>query len=481
MQYDVLIVGAGLGGLTAGAKLAREGKRVLVLEQHDRPGGCATTFIRKDFIMEVGLHEMDGLHRADPKTRIFNELGITERVEFLEVPEFYRFVNDRLDIVVPHDPEAAKSILKKHFPGEEEGIEKYFHTVLNARKVLKEMPQAEDKSLGGFLDEIIGDEDLKLVLLGNLGYFHDDPYSLSWIYYINAQGAYYGGGRANFIKGGSQELSNALMNIIEENGGEVKLNSLVTAIDYEGKIPSGVTYRDSLRKDPCKCREKAREIIINSSVPGLAAELLPETERSALLEEIENNRPGASLLTVYYGFEKSLKEVGSRNYSTFVFDGSVKSQKDILANNHSDFSTRSFTFVDYSQVDSALAPEGKSVGAVCCVDYPEDWEQLSREEYRMKKALVADIFTSRLDKLIPGFRDAVEHVEVGTSLSVRRYTLNPGGAVYGFAQNPGKSISYLSALPSNMHIASAWGKFGGGFSGAILCGYMTALDVLRRG
>ena len=481
MQYDAIIVGAGLGGLTAGAKLAKEGKKVLVLEQHDRPGGCATTFVRKDFIMEVGLHEMDGLHRADPKTRIFNELGITERVEFLEVPEFYRFVSDRLDIVVPHDPEAARNILKKHFPGEEEGIEKYFYTVLNARRVLKEMPQAEDKSLGGFLDEIIRDEDLKLVLLGNLGYFHDDPYSLSWIYYINAQGAYYGGGRANFIKGGSQELSNALMNIIEENGGEVKLNCLVTSIDYEGKIPSGVIYRDSLRKDPCKCREKAREIIINSSVPGLAAELLPEAERSALLAEIENNRPGASLLTVYYGFKKSLREVGSRNYSTFVFDGSVKSQKDILANNHSDFKTRSFTFVDYSQVDSGLAPEGKSVGAVCCVDYPEDWEQLSREEYRMKKAMVADIFTSRLDKLIPGFKDAVEHKEVGTSLSVKRYTLNPGGAVYGFAQIPGKSTSYLSALPSNMHIASAWGKFGGGFSGAILCGYMTALDVLRRG
>ena len=61
MDYDVIVVGGGLGGLTAGAKLAKEGRKVLLIEQHDRPGGCATTFKRRDFIMEVGLHEMDGL------------------------------------------------------------------------------------------------------------------------------------------------------------------------------------------------------------------------------------------------------------------------------------------------------------------------------------------------------------------------------------------------------------------------------------
>jgi phytoene dehydrogenase-like protein len=96
------------------------------------------------------------------------------------------------------------------------------------------------------------------------------------------------------------------------------------------------------------------------------------------------------------------------------------------------------------------------------------------------KADVADIITSRCEKMIPGFRDAVEYVEVATSMSVKRFTLNPEGAVYGFAQNPGKSVAYLSALPENIHIASAWGKFGGGFSGSILSGYMTAMELLRK-
>ena len=74
MKYDVIIIGAGLGGLTAGAKLAREGRKVLLIEQHSQPGGCATTFKRGDFTLEVGLHEMDGPSPRDMKSRIFSEL-----------------------------------------------------------------------------------------------------------------------------------------------------------------------------------------------------------------------------------------------------------------------------------------------------------------------------------------------------------------------------------------------------------------------
>ena len=479
MHYDVIIIGAGLGGLTAGAKLSKEGKSVLLLEQHDRPGGCATTFKRKDFIMEVGLHEMDGLHPGDMKNRIFADLGVSERVEFLPVPEFYRFINERYDLVIPHDPEEAKAVLKKSFPDQEKGIDDYFYNVLNAKRVMVAHRNEADKSVGAFLDEIISDDDLKLVLLGNLGYFHDDPYTLSWIYYLTAQGSYYGG-RANFIKGGSQKLSNALSDIITTHGGSVKLNQLVTSIDYKGGLPVGVSYEKSWGKEKEQLSDTATHIIVNAAVPNLAEKLLSKQDGKKLAKSIAGNAIGASLLSVYYGFNKPLKEVGNKHYSTFIYNDSVKSQKDILANNHSDFSTRSFTFVDYSHVDADLAPAGKSVGAACAVDYPEDWENLERDEYMRMKADVADIITSRCEKLIPGFRDAVEYVEVGTSLSVKRFTLNPEGAVYGFAQNPGKSTEYLSSLPENIHIASAWGKFGGGFSGSIYSGYMTAMDLLRK-
>jgi all-trans-retinol 13,14-reductase len=479
MEHDIIIIGGGLGGLTAGAKLAKEGKRVLLLEQHDRPGGCATTFQRKDYTLEVGLHEMDGPHARDLKVRIFRDLGLHERVELLDLPEFYRFVNGRQDVVMPHNPEEAIGRLIEKFHDDEEGIRTYFHYVTNSRKILAANAGKPDQSLGDFLDENIKNEDLKLVLLGNLGYFHDDPYSISLHYYLVAQGSYYGG-NASFVKGGSQQLSNALMAIIEEHGGTVKLNCLVTDIIFEGQQPVGVRCEDVAGKDRGVFSEHAQEIIVNASVPNLATQLLPEDLGNMLSDKIKDLHIGASLLTVYFGFRKSLKAIGHHFYSTFVFDPSIQTQKDISGNNHAGFENRSFTFVDYSQVDAALAPPGKSVGAVCCIDYASDWEVMDRKSYLEKKADVADIFITRCEKLIPGFRDALEFVEVGTPLTVKRYTMNPEGAVYGFAQNPEKPSSYLQALPDNIYIASAWGKFGGGFSGSIYSGYMTALDVLRK-
>lgn len=476
MKYDIIIIGAGLGGLTAGAKLAKSGKKVLLIEKHNRAGGCATTFKRKDFIMEVGLHEMDGLHKKDMKSKIFRDLGVFDEVEFLKVPEFYRFKNNRFDFVMPHDPEEAINKLLEIFPGEESGIKSYFDRILNANQKNKEAEK--EKNLGEFLDSIINNEDLKLILLGNLGYFHDDPYSLSLSYYSVAQGSYFGGG-GNFIKGGSQKLSDYLSNFIKSNGGDVILRKTVSKIITEDNKAVGVIYHKANNNTEI-FKAYADEIIANAAIPNIAEKLLPEEFGKKLQNEIGSRKPGASLLTVYFGFNTPLKEIGNKYYSTFIYDNSVKSQSDILLNNKSDFDKRSFTFVDYSQIDSKLAPEGKSVGAVCCVDYTTDWENLNKTEYKIKKEKAAQHFMERLEKLIPGFKKAVEYYEVGTSKTVERYTLNPKGAVYGFAQTPENIVLEKIKSIENLHFASAWTKTGGGFSGAIFSGYLCAFDILRK-
>lgn len=474
MKYDIIIIGAGLGGLISGAKLAKEGKSVLLIEQHSKPGGCATTFNRKGFTFEVGLHEMDGPSARDMKNRIFTELGVFGNVEFLKVPEFYHFVNDRLEITIPHDPAAAANLLKLKFPGETAGIDAYFNQLLNPkRKGADEAPA--DQSVGNFLDSIISNEDLKLVLLGNLGYFHDDPYSISLAYYSVAQGSYYNG-VASFIKGGSQQLSDYLASYIVKHGGTVLLNHLVTGFLTDNEKLTGVTFRNTKGQIQ---EAYGNEIISNSAMASLA-EFLPQNLSDKLKSAIKNYRPGASLLSVYFGFRHKLKTIGHNHYSTFFFDNSIKSQADIYRNNKGDFKKRSFTFVDYGQLDSGLAPEGKSVGAICCIDYSSDWDTLSRPDYLTKKKEVAEIFISRLENYIPGITDEIEYYESGTPLTVRRYTLNPEGAVYGFARSPGIPPVDTTGLPDNLHFASAWGKTGGGFSGAIYSGYLCAMNILRK-
>ncbi|MCX6333728.1 MAG: NAD(P)/FAD-dependent oxidoreductase [Bacteroidia bacterium] len=478
MKYDIIIIGGGLGGLTAGAKLSREGKKVLLIEQHDRPGGCATTFKRGDYTMEVGLHEMDGPSPSDIKTKLFNELDVFKKVSFIEIPEFYHFIRGKTEITIAHDPEKASEILKNAFPEEKEGIDAFYFYILYPKKRIIEIDAPKDRSLGEFLDSIICNEELKLILLGNLGYFHDDPYSISLGYYSAAQVRYFNNG-ASYIKGGSQQLSSHLATYINEHGGEVILNHMVTGFIIEDGRLLGVTYKKKRGPDPDTLRAFGDEIIVNSSVPGLA-ELLPEKEGAALKNEIGVQKPGASLLTVYFGFRDYLKNIGHKHYCIFVYDESVKSQADILKNNRGDFNNRNFTFVDYGQFDSELAPEGKSTGALCCTDYLSDWENISEKEYKSKKEEVARIFLGRLEKIIPGISAATEYIEVGTPLTVKRYTLNPGGAVYGFEQRPFKPAIDIGKIFDNLHIASAWGKTGGGFSGAIYGGYMCAINIMRK-
>jgi all-trans-retinol 13,14-reductase len=477
MKYDIIIIGGGLGGLTAGAKLSREGKKVLLIEQHDRPGGCATTFNRGDFTLEVGLHEMYGPSPGDIKSKIFNDLDVFNNVEFVRLPEFYRFYNDRVDVTIPHDPEVAAERLSGLFPGETGGIKAYFNQILKPKKKVFENGQ-QDKSLGEFLDSIIHNEDLKLILLGNLGYFHDDPYSLSLSYYSISQGSYFTGG-ASFIKGGSQKLSDHLAGFIRNHGSEVLLNHIVTGIKTDGHKATGVLFKRKNEPGTGNTEALADELIANTAMPNVA-DLLPIAYGSELKNELQHQKTGASLLTLYLGFNKPVKELGYRYYSTFIYDSSIKTQKDILKNNREDFAFRSFTFIDYSQVDSRLAPAGKSVATICCIDYLKDWESPDRSAYLAKKERVASALIERLEKLIPGVGNTIEYHEVGTPSTLKRYTLNPGGAVYGFAQTPGRKAIDTSKLPDNLHFASAWGKTGGGFSGAIYGGYLCAINILRK-
>jgi all-trans-retinol 13,14-reductase len=478
MKYDIIIIGAGLGGLTAGAKLAKEGRKVLVIEQHSKPGGCATTFKRGDYTLEVGLHEMDSPSPGDMKTRIFNDLGVFKDVKFIKVPEFYHFINGRYEVTMPHDPKAAITRLSEIFPEETSGINSYFNHILAPRKKNLDHEPVIDISLGEYIDSIIRDVDLKLILLGNLGYFHDDPYSLSMTYYSVAQGSYFQSG-GSFIREGSQKLSDYLADFIRTHRGDVILNHTVTGILVSENKAVGVSYKKRNNSDREPLNALGDEIIANSAIPELTG-LLPEKFASELRKNISGEETGPSLLTIYFGFKKPLIELGHKYYSTFIYDESVRTLADIIRNNKDDFLRRSFTFIDYGQVDSNLAPEGKSVGSLCCMDYLKDWENLTPAEYKTKKERAATVFIGRLEKIIPGIKEVIDYYEVGTPLTVKRYTLNPGGATHGFTQPPGKkSTDYIKSL-DNLHFASAWGKTGGGFSGVIYGGYLCALGIMRK-
>ncbi|PID31066.1 MAG: hypothetical protein CR982_00425 [Candidatus Cloacimonadota bacterium] len=496
--FDTIIIGGGLGGLTAGAKLAKEGKKVCLIEQHSIVGGCATTFRRKDFIVEVGLHEMDGLDEDDLKVKVFKELDVFKNIELIKVPEFYRFKHGETDIVIPDNKDEAIRLLIEKFPNEKRGIKKFFKKIFAIRNEINRLLSkkwqmfilfpvfpllfpnlsfSSRQNLGDFLDKIIKDEELKLVLQANLSYYHDDPYSMSLIYFSAGQTSFFAGG-GYFIKGGSGQLSNYLAQIITDNNGEILLGSQVEKIVIKDSKAVGVEYGKRDGKDKATHQLFAKTIIANTAIPNVV-ELLPNEYQELLRKKVEKLKISSSILSVYIGFKKEVKDLGNNHYSTFIFDDKIKQLADVYSKNSID----KFVFLDYSQIDSGLAPKGKSLGVICTPDYIENWEDLDKKEYKSKKEEVGKILIQKLEEKIPNITNEIEYLEVATPKTIKRYTLNTEGTAYGYAQIPNQSG--IGRLPNkspvkNLYFASAWVNPGGGFTGAILSGWFCANEVLRN-
>ena len=130
-QFDAIIVGSGLGGLSCAATLSKANKKVLVLEQHSLIGGCATCFKRKGMLVDAGLHEMDfGTQKRDMKHAIFKHLELDKKLDLITLPSAWSIIEqDKPNeiLTIPHGN--TKEALITAFPHEKEGIEKYFKKI----------------------------------------------------------------------------------------------------------------------------------------------------------------------------------------------------------------------------------------------------------------------------------------------------------------------------------------------------------------
>ncbi|MFH0759495.1 MAG: FAD-dependent oxidoreductase [Bacteroidota bacterium] len=500
--YDAIIIGGGLGGLSAGAILARHGKKVIVLEQHYIPGGCATTFKRKEFLMEAGLHAMDG-HLIDTESQhsVLKYLGVRKKVEFEPLPDFFHIKNGPMGFTFPHGSEQAIEALLNAFPDQAKGIRKFFRIILGVQKELSGFPKKNwhqmllipffpvlypsifrtyAQTLGRFLDHCISNETLKIILQGNLLYYHDDPYSMSMLFFAKAQASFIEHG-GYFIKGGSQKLSDALAGVIRSYGGTLLLGKKVNRILVKNGKAAGVSFVDSFNDQLEPVEINARHVIHSGAMP-LLKKLLPGKERTRIARQIDKLEPACSLFCIYLGFKKEIKHLNLQHYSTFFMGENIRNLHDVLPNFYGDWRSKSFVFVDYSQVDSGLAPMGKSFGAICTADRLSNWEGLDEKSYRKKKEEVARILLERLEKAVPGIGENIECYEIGTPRTIKRYTLNPSAAPYGFAQIPGQSGRGRPSCRSpvkNLWLSGTWTFPGGGFTGAIVSGFLCGLQVSK--
>ena len=498
MKYNTIIIGGGLAGLSAGATLSKFGKKVLLLEQHHKPGGCATTFKRGDFIVEVGLHEMSGLTKNGPLSQIFKMLNVYDSVSFQKVPEFYGVVSEDEDFVFPHSYKAATNALVDKYPEDEKGIKRLMKLMAGIRREAVKLPRSPLKrkliyplmpllypnlveatryTVGDWLDKHFKNEKAKLDIAAHIAYWSDDPYTLSMFYFgMPFSGFIEAGG--HFIKGGSQKLSDHLADYIEEHGGTVLLGKTVEKIETQNGKATGVTFRDSFIENSDSVTISCDNVVANCAIP-LVPKLLDAPYSTQLQSKITAKKNSCSLLCMYLGFNTDISKFGVKYYSN-VFQGDVKTLADINKNHRGEWSKRRFIFVDYGKVDSGLAPSDKSEGVICMVDYLDEWENLGKQDYKAKKEKIAQMLLQRLEAQYPGIKESVEYYEVSTSKTIQRYTMNPTGSVYGYAQTKGQTAGKRfrnNFLIPNLYFASAWAFPGGGFEGSIQGGFLAALQM----
>ncbi|MES2196116.1 MAG: FAD-dependent oxidoreductase [Pseudomonadota bacterium] len=497
-RCDVVVIGAGLGGLTAGAILARAGRKVLVIERSNSVGGAASSYKSGDLFIEGSLQETsDPHHPGDPKHDALTRAGVIDAVKWIAAGSLYEARGGPLEapFVMPDNFDAARQALSERFPQARAGIHRLLDEMAHIASSAGSLAQAAPAlisspdwtlSLSQKLDAVFGDDEaVKCALAANLSYFHDDPATLWWMHFAVAQGSYLqSGGR--FVQGGSQRLSSALARAIRAAGGEVLLRRVATGIALDADSRAGAVTHTAKDGSDSQTVECAR--VVGNAAPGALVALMPQAAGDRLQANYANRAPSISLFAMTLGLGRPPREFGVSAYSTQLLPRQLQRLSDysqgarLMAGEPGGLMPP-MSLVDFTAIDSGISSP-PYVLSVYGPDLLSNWDPSDMDAYREKRGRWQDAIVRYLDKLYPGLGEAVVASSFNTALSVRQYLNAPDGAVYGFAPTPpsiGQAVerSPRTAVPG-LYLASAYAGFGG-YSGVVQAGGACADMILSEG
>uniref|UniRef100_A0A8C5GW57 Inactive all-trans-retinol 13,14-reductase-like n=1 Tax=Gouania willdenowi TaxID=441366 RepID=A0A8C5GW57_GOUWI len=523
-DLDVIVIGSGIGGLTAGATLAKAGKKVLVLEQHDQAGGCCHTYIEKGFEFDVGLHYIGQVHENSLLRIAFDQ--ITEgQLEFQELNQHFDTIqigtgSEKRDYTILSGKTEMKAHLLKQFPNDTKAIETFFNLMkISAKKThylatLKLIPQWVSLLLlkSGIADlvspvfKLSGTGATKLV--NTLTSNKDLQVIFSYLFYgvppkdssilINALLVHHYKRGAYYPKGGASEIAFHIIRTIQKYGGNCLVRAPVSQILVNDQ---GAAYGVKVRKGQEELEVHAPVVVSNCGIFTTFQKLLPPEiqVKDNVQERLNMMKHGRGSFLVFSGFEGTEEELGlvSTNFWLLfkVFTGLFLRRMDDYFALGKDEAPDNIPMM-FITVPSSKDPESKlRHPGKCCMtiltmvkyEWFEEWKDTSvrkrgDEYYDYKMKFAKNLFDWACT-VFPNIKDKLVFQDVATPLTNMHYLGAQRGAMYSAEHNLERFQAEAvarnrSSTPIKNLYISGQDVFSCGIAGALHGGLLCASTVL---
>jgi prolycopene isomerase len=438
--HDVVVVGAGIGGLVAASLLASRGFDVAVFEQHSAPGGSASCFERKGFRFDVGASLFYGLSPSGTTCflhKVLDEIGETLDIVADPIQIHYHLPGGR-EVRTHRDRELFLAELVALFPREADGIRRFYDRIDRFFQRLNRMPFESIEDVDHLVRVAtrfpLGTAQLMYYSVVDVARiarrYLRDPDLLAFIEiecyawaltgatqvpFINAAivlgDRHYGG--IHYPVGGSQEIAEAFVRGLRRHGGEIHFRTEVDEILVAGGRATGIRLGTGEVV-------RARCVISNATYAQTFGQLVrsSQSECDRALKSVARFDSGPSFFSLFAGIDAAVVPAGFSTHHIVVEDWArMRDEAGTL-------------FVSMPSLhDPSLAPPGRHVLHTFASHRAGDWPKRGKA-YRAGKRELADRVLERLEALMPGLRGSVEHLEAATPRTNERYIRRPEGT-YG--------------------------------------------------
>ncbi|MFH1397957.1 MAG: NAD(P)/FAD-dependent oxidoreductase [Candidatus Omnitrophota bacterium] len=469
-EYDIIIIGAGIGGLTCGCYLAKAGLKVLIVEQHYKAGGYCTSFERQGYKFDVGVHYFGGIKKGILSV-ILDDLNLRKTIKFKQFNPTDKIITPKATTYIRSNPKDTIREFKDNFPSENMNIDAFFKFI-KQDNFINIYKRTSKVTFNDVLDEFFKNQVLKAtfnVLLRNIGLCANDASALATIIFLRE----YILDPGYYPEGGIQKFPEALLDKFREYGGMVMLAQKVNKIITGNNQVRGVRLKNEKTI-------KARYVISNADVTETFGELLDiKTEE---LKKIRKLAISPSAFIVYLGlnedFIKQIKDpCNIWPFSTYSLTKSPINHKNDILKGKPLLSLLTFPHSHDLTYKNRKKPTMQLMG----LTYYESKGFWAKNRDKLTNKLIIEA-----EKLFPSLKKYIVIKESATPITCKRYTSNSYGSAFGWASTV-KQINPLASPAKTsikgLFLTGHWCTVGSGQGGipkVAFSGRRTASLILKE-